>query len=663
MNKLLKAIANRQARGATTMAHAGPGGWLYEVFRKYFQGSSIDWELEAGRVYGNSTVGSVINFKARAARSATVRFEQLDPKSGKWVPSTGSTLPAAVIALLRKPNAFYSWDALIHGLILSWDVKGNGYVRKIRSGSGKILELYWVHWDKIKASAERDPSGQTLLTHYYYSGPDGRRVEWEIADVIHVRHGLDPEQPHLGLAPLASAMREIVTENHALNWTGVTVKNQGRPSFIVMPKVMEGSVLAAISDKIGRLKEYIQQFTGDRRGDGAEFPIPVDIVVPNWKPTDVELSALRKMSIDSICANLGVSAKVVDLPTEEQTFNNKEEAVDFAGKQTIIPMLDSILDQISHQILGDFGIDPDKFRLAWNYDEVWWLIDDAAKKDERHRANWQAGGLDLWRYKELIGEKPVPSDKGVTYFDLQARSRPVSLPNDTTKKEVSPRALAMVRKSLGFAPTKAKPSTIVANTYQTEHDRLIVASNKRLKTLVDKLGKGDLDKLEFARAYSDELRKLHKALYDVGVLAGGGTIDDAASTLHAQQVVDLEQTFIQGLISDVKNGVYDDEDGVFDPTHGALNQRVGWYAQKSSASATQGFVDASGVGEEWDWDLNGAVEDHCQDCPYLAENSPYTTETLYVTPRDCSTPCGGNCKCRLVRRSDGQAGFNPAPLP
>jgi hypothetical protein len=105
--------------------------------------------------------------------------------------------------------------------------------------------------------------------------------------------------------------------------------------------------------------------------------------------------------------------------------------------------------------------------------------------------------------------------------------------------------------------------------------------------------------------------------------------------------------------------VVDLADGKYEGITPALDQRLGMYASKGSSSASLGFVDGSEQEEEFYWDMNGSVEAHCQDCPYLEANSPYMKDTLYATPRDGSTPCLSNCRCRLVRSSDGQTGFGP----
>jgi hypothetical protein len=174
-----------------------------------------------------------------------------------------------------------------------------------------------------------------------------------------------------------------------------------------------------------------------------------------------------------------------------------------------------------------------------------------------------------------------------------------------------------------------------------------------------KLGTEQIDEATFRDLFSAELEKLHGELFEIGIKSGGGVLDATELANWTAFIRDTEQQFIQGLAIDLAGGRYLDDEDVFDAAHGSLVQRIQMYASKSSYSATKGFMNGSTSDEEFDWDLGGVVEDHCADCPYLASGSPYTAATLYAVPRDCSTQCRGNCKCVLVRRSDGVSSFGP----
>lgn len=89
----------------------------------------------------------------------------------------------------------------------------------------------------------------------------------------------------------------------------------------------------------------------------------------------------------------------------------------------------------------------------------------------------------------------------------------------------------------------------------------------------------------------------------------------------------------------------------------AIRNRMRLYLGKTRGTAGHGFVMGSPQDAQFEWELT-AVEQHCTDCPILAEGGPYSKQTLYTTPGAGDTPCLGNCLCRLVRL-DGTVGIDP----
>jgi len=90
----------------------------------------------------------------------------------------------------------------------------------------------------------------------------------------------------------------------------------------------------------------------------------------------------------------------------------------------------------------------------------------------------------------------------------------------------------------------------------------------------------------------------------------------------------------------------------------AILQRMRFYQGKVRGTAGWGTLDASSPLDKWKWVL-GATEDHCFDCPYNASLGAFTRDQWYSTPGSGDTPCLFNCKCHLVRVSDGVTTVKP----
>lgn len=135
---------------------------------------------------------------------------------------------------------------------------------------------------------------------------------------------------------------------------------------------------------------------------------------------------------------------------------------------------------------------------------------------------------------------------------------------------------------------------------------------------------------------------------------------------HAYQVMNIgkggrsipEADFVLGFLNDLiaRDERYFLEGGGVDEDE--LLRRMRMYQGKMRGSAGWGFVDIETPVAEFDWVLGG-VEDHCADCPELANLSPWYKVTLYTTPGAGDTPCLFNCKCWLVNTGTGETSVKP----
>jgi hypothetical protein len=123
-----------------------------------------------------------------------------------------------------------------------------------------------------------------------------------------------------------------------------------------------------------------------------------------------------------------------------------------------------------------------------------------------------------------------------------------------------------------------------------------------------------------------------------------------------------QSQYINNFMRDVKAGRYGSTDNAFDSTDVKQNQIINRAAMHSNhliAVANERFALALGDNEKIWWELGGN-ENHCEDCPALAEASPYTKNTLPTYPREGDTQCMSFCYCYL-HTEDGKKSFMPLP--
>lgn len=198
--------------------------------------------------------------------------------------------------------------------------------------------------------------------------------------------------------------------------------------------------------------------------------------------------------------------------------------------------------------------------------------------------------------------------------------------------------------------------------HQVAHDKLIREYRNRFQDLIEE--QGESNPREWHRRMDSLLAELHTELYTLGIEHGGGSVNAEAARAFGRMMADTEGQWLLGFLSDLEDGRYADENGRLDLANGALAQRLDLYALKGSASASYGLLETVTDEDDIYW-RNGHVEEHCLDCPYLQEASPWKRSELFTVPRACDTPCLSLCKCRLeFRRQDGATlqGFGPLSL-
>lgn len=154
----------------------------------------------------------------------------------------------------------------------------------------------------------------------------------------------------------------------------------------------------------------------------------------------------------------------------------------------------------------------------------------------------------------------------------------------------------------------------------------------------------------------------HTHAWQLGRNLAGDLSDDINDLLRGMDRRDEESYYLRGFLEALrgKDARYWDEelDAWRDD---AIKARQDLYLGKMRATANDAFVESTPPAlDEFYWRL-GAVEDHCAECPELAELSPYEKATMFTHPGACDTPCKMNCTCYL-ERGDGVVGFKRVEL-
>lgn len=181
---------------------------------------------------------------------------------------------------------------------------------------------------------------------------------------------------------------------------------------------------------------------------------------------------------------------------------------------------------------------------------------------------------------------------------------------------------------------------------------------RRVDELAKLISSGALTAREWYDSFANDLADWHADAWVLGRQRSGVSGDrNDYDDLIGRALADQESQWLVNFYADLENGRYGKPGEV---SEAAVRARSRLYAGKLRGTTNRAFVETTAPNVAFEWVLGGA-EEHCSDCPRMAELGPWYRDTLAFVPGEGGTPCLTNCKCRLVR-DDGVEGFRPVLL-
>lgn len=322
-----------------------------------------------------------------------------------------------MMSLLHRPNGYYSGRMMWMAIANNLSIDGNAYLVKVRDGQLRVRELWYVPYWLIEPHYPQD--GSQFIDYYEYK-PNGELIKLDPSDVIHFRWGIDPANMRKGLSQLKAALREVYSDMEAASFAASMLANGGVPGLIITPKDETTAKSPAFSENI---KDYVRhKFTGENRGEPLAFSAPADVQTFGFDPKSMDLSAVRNLSEERVCAMLGIQPSVVGFGTGLQQTKvgaTAKEAREMSYEHGIIPLLRLIEDELHVQLLPDFEPDPSAWTVEHDLSNVRVLQEDQTELINRLNTAVQGGWLTVAEAQRRAGWEADESQ--------EAYLRPVNL--------------------------------------------------------------------------------------------------------------------------------------------------------------------------------------------------------------------------------------------
>ena len=378
----LRPGGNGQKAALRQMVHDGAQSVFFGTLSNtvtLMPGTTIDYKQAVGDGLGSSVLAAPLNWLMRNFIQAPPIVER--KRKGQW----SADVDHELVRRLQTPNPFYSGVTLWMATVLDLAF-GNAYWLKIRNLADEVIQLWWVPRALMEPKWPQD--GKIYVDHYDYRPRGGRSpaTPVDVRDVVHFRFGLDPENSRLGLSPLGALTRDIYTDDQAAAFMAAILKNLGIIGIIISPKE-KGQT--ANKDAVKEVKAYLEErFTGDQRGKPLALGAPTDVHLLQYQMQGMDVSPVRDIAEERVCAALGIPAAVVGFGTGLQQTKvgaTMKEMRRMAWTDGMIPLQTIVADEIQRTLLPDFEARTTSTRVAFDLTRVPALWEDQNERHDRVR--------------------------------------------------------------------------------------------------------------------------------------------------------------------------------------------------------------------------------------------------------------------------------------
>ena len=334
-----------------------------------------------------------------------------------------------VVDLLRTPNPMQSYSEYMQEKVSYLMIAGNSFEERVMIGKN-IKELYQLRPDRMKII----PGANGMPSAYEYT-IGYNKTRWQVdpntmeSDIRHLKL-FNPTDDWYGLSPVEAGAFAIDQLNESMAWLQALLQNSARPSGALT--VSDGGTLS--DDNFNRLKAQIEEQYSGARNAGRPMLLEGGL---NWQamglsPSDMGIIEAKFSAARDVALAFGVPPLLLNIPGDN-TYSNYAEARLAFWEDTVIPMMNTIIDDWNRWIGQKYGV-----TIKPDLEQIPAIV-------EKRQRLWQmadaSNDLTINERRALKGYEPIPGgdvvlvNAGMVSLDM-AGGLSAPLPPDMTKSDL-----------------------------------------------------------------------------------------------------------------------------------------------------------------------------------------------------------------------------------
>ena len=268
---------------------------------------------------------------------------------------------ADVETLMKMPYPGVGYKKFMRRMVSEKLLDGNAYAGIIKIGS-RIKQLDQWRPDRVNVETGTVNGRCDTIIAYEHSCGGTKRVTPDdngLFEVFHTKF-YNPLDENRGLSPVKAAYQSLRQNNEIARIHTATLDNDGAvKGFIGMQKpTNDGFAPAPDGEQMKRIRQEMNEMLGKgNRGKWAVWNWMFDFVKLGQTGSEMNWNENKKLTAIEIAIALGYPPHLLGFP-EGSTFNNVEAAENWLIINTVLPILEEILDDLIVMFMQHTGEEP-----------------------------------------------------------------------------------------------------------------------------------------------------------------------------------------------------------------------------------------------------------------------------------------------------------------